>query len=797
MNKASERRWNRLADFLLGQRSLGVVFVVLAAAAIACFPLLQFDFSPQTLFDSNSERARIYEEYRATYGADDHILSALLVADLNQPEAWQVMARIEERLASEIAGIESMVSPLTLEVPQSLGPGQLRIAPLADAVPGTSEEAQQFTKLATGHPLIGKAFIADDGSATTILLKVHDDIARLSDVKPVVRGIRTVLEEETEGREMKAYLLGPHAYRVVVVGIMIQEEFRFLPLTGLVLALVLFAVFRSASGVLIPLLSVFLGAIWTVAAMAITGESINIINTITATLVLVIGVADAIHMMTRYGYERRAGQDRTAAMRKALSSVGAACFLTSMTTAIAFLTLLSAHLGILRHFGFYAALGVMITFGMTIVFVPWALVRSPIDPVVRNPGAREERPSRLDRFLRGQAELIIRRPRTIAVTGGLLVLIFAAGIPQTRVDNFILEYVPRKDELLEAHRILEEKLAGIVYVETLLEVEGEEQDPWHNPDLLGLAAQSEQSILSHDGVQSTWSVLSLLREVRYVVRGGEAGGTPRDQLPQSRAETAQLLFLAEQAGGGRLIENHLSEDRRVLRLTARASDLGARTYLQLEDKLRAQINAAFADSPVPVTVTVTGTSQVGYGGIDSLIRDLLTSLGWAFGLIFITLIFLFRSTRTAALAMVPNLVPVIVVLGSLGWIGKHLEMLSAMVFSIGLGIAVDDTIHFLARYRSELRDGRSPEDAVRRTVEQTGRAIVHTSLVLLVGFGVLFTSSFPPNRTFSVLAGAMIFAALLADLYLLPALLLWFRPSFRGNENRNTPGSEGTAPTGP
>ena len=149
-------------------------------------------------------------------------------------------------------------------------------------------------------------------------------------------------------------------------------------------------------------------------------------------------------------------------------------------------------------------------------------------------------------------------------------------------------------------------------------------------------------------------------------------------------------------------------------------------------------------------------------------------------MIFLTLIILFRSLPVATLAMVPNLVPVAVVLGSMGWAGKHLEMMSAMVFSIGLGIAVDDTIHFLARYRSEVQRGASPEQAVRTTVEQTGKAIVYTSLVLLIGFGVLYTSAFPPNQNFAVLAGGMILSALVADLYLLPALLIWFRPRIAG-----------------
>jgi len=188
----------------------------------------------------------------------------------------------------------------------------------------------------------------------------------------------------------------------------------------------------------------------------------------------------------------------------------------------------------------------------------------------------------------------------------------------------------------------------------------------------------------------------------------------------------------------------------------------------------------FEQAPASVSVTLTGTTQVGYAGIDSLIRDLLRSLSWAFVLIFVTLCLLFRSWKLAAVSMGPNLLPILAVLGTLAWMGEHLETLSAMVFSIGLGIAVDDTIHYVARYCQEVRAGLSPEEAVQRTTERSGRAILYTSAVLLLGFGVLYSSAFPPNQSFAVLAGAVIFAAVLADLFVLPAMLLFFRPEVPG-----------------
>ena len=772
-------RWAALADFLIRSPRLGWLFALLAVLAVAALPQLKFDFSPQTLFDRTSERAKLYQEYRDTYGADDHVLFILVNGDMGTAESWTLLREIEDAVAARVPEVDRTGSLATIPVPRSDEAGSVTIGPLWPD-PLTDNSAAALTAAARENPLLRDTFVSRSGRVGAIFVKVADDVVGISVVRPVIAELRAILDEAAALHPRhEMHLLGPHAYRVTVVDLMVREELKFIPLTGLMLVLVLFATFRSVAGVLIPLGSVFLGTVGTLALMAVTGESINIINTITATLILVIGAADAIHLIARYQHERADGASPDDAVRQALSFVGGACFLTSVTTAAGFATLGTAHLSILRHFGAYAALGVMLTFLVTILFVPWALARVPIpSPVKPSPSNRIT--ARWTAFADGLARIAIGRHRPIVAVGLLLTGAFAVGIHKTTVDNFIMEYVPQDDPIIEGHRLLEEELAGIVQLDVLLEVAADgPSDPWHDPELLARAAAIEAVVLADRFVHASDSVLTLLRETRWVQRGGPSGGEPRDTLPKTRAETASLLLLAEMSGERTVLDTHLRANRRVLRITFRADDLGARNYLALEKRMEGWIAAELAGSPIPVRAQISGTSQVGYGGIDSLIRDLLTSLGYAFLIIFVTMALLFRDVRLAALAMIPNCLPIVVVLGGMGWAGQHLETLSAMVFSIGLGIAVDDTIHYLARYRQEVRAGATPEEAVQRTGARTGRAIIYTSLLLLAGFGVLYTSLFPPNKMFAVLASIVILTALVADLVLLPALLLWIRPPIR------------------
>jgi len=752
----------QIADRVLGTRWTGVAGVVAALICLACLPALRFDFSPQTLFDATSEKARIYEAWRAEYGADDHALVVLLPCPMAELRCWDALAATEAAL-NGVARVSDVQSLLTLELPTSPEPGTVAIGPLAPR-PTTEREAAALAARAAGHPLLRRTLIGADAGVAAVGMRLDDDVEAMAHVRPVIDGLREVLVDVDAAHGVTTHLLGPPAYRATVVSTLVSEELRFIPATSLVLILMLGWLFRSTTAVLIPLLSVGLGALGTVALMAATGQPVNIINTITTTLILVIGAADAVHVMTRYAAEREAGLDRPGATREALLRVGAACLLTSVTTAVGFATLQTARLPILRDFGRYAAAGVMLTFLVTLILVPWGLAWAKRDPLARAP-----RQPRLDRALDAVAELTIRRPRTVVAAVLFVFAVAAAGIPRATVDNFIMEYIPRDDPTHAAHAVLEDELAGVVFLDVVLDADGAE--PWLDPALLARAAAAEAALLLEPDIQAASSTLGLLRELRWVQRGG-AGD--RTVLPSSRPEIASLLMLAGDAA-----ESHLSFDRSRLRLTLRAGDVGARAYLQLEQRILAVLTEAFAGTSV--RFFVTGTSQVGYSGIDSLIRDLFRSLGLAFVLIFGTLLVLFRAPKLVAIAMVPNLLPVAGLLGALGWAGRHLETLSAMTFSIGLGIAVDDTIHFIARYAEERRAGFDVEDAVRRSMRGTGRAIVHTSALLLAGFGVLYSSRFPPNQSFALLASALIFGALVADLLLLPALLIWLRPAVAGH----------------
>ena len=229
--------WAALARRILGARWLPVAFALLVVGGVAALPLLSFDFSPQTLFDSTSERARVYTEYRAQYGADDHVLIALVEADLAKADSWALIADLEDTIA-EIPSIDRTASVLSAEVPRGED-GSIVIAPLPPSVPTSDAEAAALLAQAKEHPLLRNTLVAPSGAVGCVVFKVADDVERISDVRPLIDQLRALLDT-TEAAHPGAtlHLLGPHAYRATVVGVMVREELRFAPLTALLLALV-------------------------------------------------------------------------------------------------------------------------------------------------------------------------------------------------------------------------------------------------------------------------------------------------------------------------------------------------------------------------------------------------------------------------------------------------------------------------------------------------------------------------------------------------------------------------------
>jgi predicted RND superfamily exporter protein len=753
-------RWPRLAGGLV------LAFLAVAGAGTA---RLKMDFSAVEFFGGDDPARAALDSFEARWGRSDDALTVVVRAQdgssLLQEGRLQRVAALADLLAAT-PGVGTVVSLPTS--PLLLGePGVLRLDVVRDVLPPAADPGwPAFREQLLRHPLYVPTLLSPDGTTLAIALELEGDTDDLAAVRPVVLGIR----EAVAGFEGKDGLhfatAGIPSVRADLIDVMIRDQQQVVPLGIAVIAGLLLLTFRRLEGALVPGIAAFVPTVVTFGVMGWTGEHIGLLNQAYTTLLPVLAVSDAIHMVSRYHEELRSilpvgaraspGQ-RDAAIVRAVQETGAACALNSLTTSVGFLSLGHSRMPILAGFGLYAAIGILAMYLTVLVLVPLALrLTSGVVPS----GASEEGSTATDRLFLRLADIAVRRP--FAVMGFSLVLLLGFGLAgmRTVVNNNLTEMLDPEHPTVEANRLADARLGGVLVVEADVFTA---EDGLRDPAVLGPLLRFEDAARQHDGVRAVLGPGTWLATLQQIVTGHRA-------VPEAKAGVAQLLMLVE---GQEALERAVDTARWDRgRITILCRDLGAVGIVPLVEAMQADADAILAGSGA--RAVVTGTPYIAYRGINAVTEDLLPGLGGAFLVMVVIFALLLRSPRAGLLAVLPNALPLVVGYGLMGLCGWNLDTGPAVCFTVALGIASDDTVHVTLRAREEVRRGLSMADAMRRTVFHTGRACAVTSFILATGFLLNLLASFPSLRILGALGAAILAAAMVAEIFLTPALFVAF-----------------------
>jgi hypothetical protein len=513
------------------------------------------------------------------------------------------------------------------------------------------------------------------------------------------------------------------------------------------------------------MVAVLLSLVWILGLMGAMGQHINLISNLMIPIMFVVGTSDVIHLTTKYLNELRAGKSRQEAMSLTLKEIGIAIFLTSVTTAIGFASLLVSKVPPIQSFGLFAAIGVMFTFLISIILLPSALLRLPSGLFLKSE-ALENNPI-WERMMMRVYLLTARRGRLIAwIFGGVLLLcgLFIFRIP---TDTYLIEDIGKNDPIRKSMEFFEEKSYGLRPFELGIHVLPEGKEIMDRDVLLEL--DRIETWLSEQAKFSPFlSPAALVRETNYLYNYG------RDRyrkIPDTQSEINELVGLTQLNAGNGFLRRVVSEDRRMGRISARLPDIGTDAFEVLYQDLDAYIQANCDTSLF--SYRPTGHAFLTEHNLIYIRRSLLGGLGIAFVIVGLIMGLLFRSWKMLLVSMIPNVIPLILTGGVMGLFGITLSASTALVFVIAFGIAVDDTIHFLTRYRLEISQGRPVDVAIRNTMLGTGKAMLITSFILMGGFVILVASDFGGTWSTGLFTALTIVFALFADLLLLPIMLRW------------------------
>lgn len=612
----------------------------------------------------------------------------------------------------------------------------------------------------------GATDCADDGCL------LHPDIPACNATVAITQLV-TTMDETARAEGWGALHLGgipvvSEAYTAVIQ----HDMSTYLPLTAGLVAIVLFLLFRTWRGLLLPMTVVGLGILWAMAALMGSGAKLNMINSSMPTLLLVIAVADSVHVISRYLEESADASTGEEATRRAMRHMVSACFLTSVTSAVGFASLLSARLPIIREFGFYTGVAILLAYVVTMLLMPPILARLPL------PSEKDRRRARageaISKHITGFFVRAITHHRRASVVFTLVVLVTAVvGVLQVRADSRIMQELRDDHPLALANAEIEAHHGGILSGAIMFNgPPGAFSEPEALKALDEIAAFAEA--WRWEGaplVSDASSLVDVVKEAHAEFRGDETART----VPDTRAAVVALLdqIPAEQRS------SLVSADYGTGHMTFRMYSLGTRAWSALRADLENEVNR-HADV-LPGDWYFTGSSTLGQDAMGFMTRDLLTSLMLAIVIIMILMSVLFRSVWLGLISMIPNAFPLLITMAVVGYLGIDIRVSTAVVFSISLGIAVDDTIHVLVRFLEEVRRPNSDyEQAMLRAIHGAGRGVVFTTVMLCIGFGTLTLSDFTAVRELGMLGGVTLVSALVGDLLVLPLVILWLRPRARG-----------------
>jgi uncharacterized protein len=562
---------------------------------------------------------------------------------------------------------------------------------------------------------------------------------------------------------------------------LILSEFRMLfALAMLTFVLVMFILFRHPIGVVSPLLIVAFSAIWTFGLMATFDMPMTMLTNIMPSFIICIGMGDSVHTISVYRDTRRDGIGNHDAIVHAIATTGTPIFFTTITTIMGLLSFNVGTISAVSELGNAGAFGVSMALLHTLVTLPLLLslnTKSLLGVKV------SDEPDLIDRFVAGCSRISKRYRRGTLVTALLFAIIAGIGISQIRVWHDPLSWIPSSDNTKETFNVVDRELGGSSNVQLLIETPNGIKDI----ALIQGLARLEAHILAfeHPGpyegvVGGVTSVLDFVRETNRALHGGDQA---HYAIPKTQRELADILFLFESASPSQL-RLMASTDLTITQMTVRLKWLEATSYRPFTEYVERGIAEHIGEV---ATIRPTGIAYTMLTTVSSLITNVLRSFSVAVLVITLFMIILLRELRLGLIAMVPNLLPIVLVAGFMGFADIRIDMANLLIASIAIGIAVDDTIHFLHRYRVHKAVFGDVEAAIADSLSHAGRAMTGTTLILGAGFSVYFASVMKNLQNFGLLIALTVILALLVDLIFGPALI---RTVFRDTPSPETQEAE-------
>ncbi len=601
--------------------------------------------------------------------------------------------------------------------------------------------------------------ISPDGKSMTILLKTKENIGLEESEELIV-----ALEEMVNAFEFDAFhLLGRAYFQKELVAMQKREVIVSGIVSSILVIIIMFLIFQRFWGIAIALISIGVGMLLFFGLLAFLGRELSAISALYPVLMIIVGTSDVIHIMTKYIKELEAGKTRKVAITLTIKEIGLATLLTSITTAIGFGSLMSSKIYPIKDFGVNAAIGVMVAY-ITVLFLTTALLTFFSRDQLTAYGSNQKI---WDRFMAWFYLFTKNNPRRITIGGLGIFVISLIGISQIQTNYAIINNMPSGKKITEDFKFFEKNFTGFRPMEFAVFAEGENKVTDY--PILKQIHEVEEHLKEYPSIRAVTSLTTLYKSINQMENGNrnKAYTFPKDEKKFNKYKKLTSKLPSNQ------FNVLVNKDETKARISSRILDIGADTIKQMGIDIDNWIVAN--TDPSKISFKRTGTGLIIDKNAAYVRRSLLLGLGGAILIVSFLMALIFKDIKMVLVSLIPNLFPLVLAGAMLGFLGIDLEAGVAIVFAVIFGIAVDDTIHFLSKYKLSRRNGLDMEAAIEVSFMETGKAICLTSVILFFGFLVMLFSIHPPSVSIGLLISLTLFSALLSDLFLMPVLIRWLK----------------------
>ena len=761
--------WVKLADFIIKNRLLLILMIVAVTVFMgynARKAELNYDFAK--IVPKSDPDMIDFMNFKELFGEDGSILAiGIRDSSLYTPTNFNRLKLLSDAIAG-MTGITTVLSLPTLpKMVKDTTEKKFDVVPIFTEIPEDQQTLDSLLKIVMDQKLYSGQLINPDNGM--VLMLVSYDRSYLNSDKRIglTEDIMDVGDTFTEHTGIKLYYAGMPFIRSVIAGKVKDELIMFLGFSALITAFIMLLFFRSWMAVVFPMIIIAVIVTWVMGTLVLFDYRITLLTGLIPTVIVVIGIPNSIYLINKYHHEFLIHGDKMLAIKTVTQKIGLVTLITNGTTAVGFGVLMFTDITILREFGVIASINIMATFLVSIILMPSVFSYLPA-PTARQLKHLSFAPlgGVLDFF-----NFVVQKRRYVvfAVTG--VIITFAIiGVYKVHSVSFMVDDIPEESQVKQDLMYFEHNFSGMMPLEIVVDTHKKRGVT----DLRNLKKidEFENFLAEQPDISNPVSIVNFVKASRQAFFGGNPS---RYALPRNENEKNFILgYLKTESDNSGLLNSFVDTTGQKIRVSLKFKDIGSNKMDSLVNLvIRPKMDSIFSKSKL--TASITGTTLLFIKGNSYLIDNLKMSFVLAFFVISVIMGLLFANFRMILLSLIPNVIPLAITAGIMGYFGIALKPSTAIIFSIAFGISVDYAIHFLAKYRQELfANDFKVSVAINNSLHETGTSMIYTSIVLFAGFVIFTASDFGGTVALGFLTSITLFISMFTNLLVLPSLLLTF-----------------------